>query len=301
MAQIPKTHFFLICTILSLLYIQINTKCSMAQDPNGKPRPVNPDEVEPQYEQGIDTKCQDFVGMKTCCSPYQLQEIEKNFNALESIFGGDGGCDACVVNLKRFWCYFTCAPNQAEFIELGELTNYTIDGTVHELRDITYYISDDTNCDLFKSCKKTKFVAQVPSMGNAIGFTNFQGINAYTKTPAYVTMKVDNSRGLVFEVDRCGRNVSDTGYIRGYGCGPKEEGLPDNGNCTVCSCNSCDDRCDYNIDASVAYMNGANPGLIAGCYVFVLIATIALFFYKKHSNKDESRPSDIRYSDMVNN
>ncbi len=261
----------------------------MAQDEGGKPRPAKPEEVEPQYPQDENTNCQDFVGMNACCSPYQLKEIEKNFAALESIFGGDGGCDVCVVNLKRFWCYFTCAPNQAEFIEVGELKNYTIDGTVHELRDITYYIHDDTNCDLFKSCKKTKFVAQVPSMGNAIGFTNFQGINAYTKTPAYVTMKIDNDRGLVYEIDKCGLDVPVTGIIRGY---------PNN---TNCSCNSCDDKCDYNIDASVAYMNGANFGLIIGCYIFVFVATIVLFFFKKQSGGDGARPSEIRYSDMVNN
>jgi hypothetical protein len=33
------------------------------------------------------------------------------------------------------------------------------------------------NCDLFKSCKKTKYAAQLNAMSSAIGFTTFQVIN----------------------------------------------------------------------------------------------------------------------------
>lgn len=284
-------NLLLYLLISIVLFSSANSSCSMSQDPDGIPRPAEGDELEPHTEHGPDSYCQDFVGMKTCCTEYQLGQIVKNFQAIESIFGGDGGCDVCVVNLKRFWCYFTCSPNQAEFIEVGNLTHYIIDGTDYLLRDITYYINDNTNCELFKSCKKTKFVAQVPSMGNAIGFTNFQGINAYTKTPAYVTMKIDNKRGLLYDIDKCEFDVPADGTIRGY---------TKNGNC---SCNSCEGRCDYNIDASVPYMNGANFGLIAGCYAFVLVATLGLFFYKRYEDKNKSEnsfPSEIRFSELDN-
>lgn len=286
-----NNHLIIFFFSVSFLISQINSKCSMAQDPDGIPRPAYENETEPHTEHGEDSYCQDFVGQKTCCTAYQIGQIVKNFDALESIFGGDGGCDVCVVNLKRFWCHFTCSPNQAEFIEVNNLTTYIIDGQEHLLRDINYLINDDTNCNLFKSCKKTKFVAQVPSMGNAIGFTNFQGINAYTKTPAYVTMIIDNNRGLKYDIDDCALNVPDTGKIRGY-------------KATNCTCNSCDGKCDYDLDASVPYMNGANIGLIIGCYIFVFLATLGLFFYKKtmgkSSGNDGARPSDIRYSELEN-
>lgn len=286
-----NNHLLLLFLIEILLISQIYGRCSMTQDEgeNTIPRPALSNESEPIWIHGNDSYCQDFVDQPTCCTNFQLSQIVKNFQAIESIFGGSGGCDVCVVNLKRFWCQFTCSPNQADFIEVGNLTNYTIDGDVKTLRDITYYINDDTNCELFQSCKKTKFVAQVPSMGNAIGFTNFQGINAYTKILVYILMKIDNERGLKYDIDKCDIDVID-GNIRGYT------------NNTECSCNSCDGRCDYNIDASVSFMNGVNVWLIVGCYIFVLVATLGLFFYKKSTEKSDKsevgRPSEIRMSEL---
>ena len=269
-----KIFFFLI-ELFSFISI-INSKCVMSQDPDQIPRPAYDNEKEPHTIHADSSFCPDFEGIKTCCTEFQYKELEKNFNALESIFGGDGGCDICVVNLKRFWCYFTCAPNQAEFIEVGNITKYTIDGKVYDLRDITYYLNDDTNCELFKSCKKTKFVAQVPSMGNAIGFTNFQGINAYSKTPVYVTMKIDNERGLVYDNDQCNLQIPENQTVRGYK------------NISRCSCNSCELNCNYDFDSSVGVLNGINTTLIISFYAFVLVATILLFFYRKKCGKNEN-------------
>lgn len=288
MANLPINKIPLFFVEIFIVLSFINCRCAMTQEEEGIPRPTTEDEKEPIYiHSGEFNYCKDFEGKESCCNDYQLKQLKNNFDALEGIFGGDGGCDVCVVNLKRFWCYFTCAPNQEEFLKLGNLTNYTIDGEVKLLRDITFYIKDDTNCQLFQSCKKTKFVAQVPSMGNAIGFTNFQGINAYTKCPVYVTMEIDDQRGLNYSIDNCSIEVPSNGNISGYL------------NNSACSCNSCEYKCNFEVDTSLPFMNGSNIGLIIGCYIFVFVATIGLFFYKKtvgENDKENVNPNDFNYS-----
>jgi len=59
-------------------------------------------------------------------------------------------------------------------VEVGNLTYIVVDGNNKTLRMINLTINKDTNCDLFKSCKKTKYATQVTAMSNAIGFTTFQ-------------------------------------------------------------------------------------------------------------------------------
>jgi hypothetical protein len=39
---------------------------------------------------------------------------------------------------------------------------------------IKLYLNNKMNCDLFNSCKKTKYANQLTAMSNAIGFTTFQ-------------------------------------------------------------------------------------------------------------------------------
>ena len=273
--------FYNLIMLLSII-VFVNSSCSMAQDIGDKPREAREGETEPHTILQDSSYCPDFEGIKTCCTDYQISQLQNNFLAIESVFGGDGGCDICVVNLKRFWCYFTCAPNQAEFLEVGNLTNYVIDGKEYELRDITFYLNDDTNCELFKSCKKTKFVAQVPSMGNAIGFTNFQGINAYSKIPVYVTMKIDNERGVKYDNDACNLEVPSSQIVRGYK------------NVSSCTCNTCEYSCNYDFDSSISFTNGMNITLIIVFYIFVFIATIFLFLYKNYFG---SKESDYKYEE----
>ncbi len=89
--------------------------------------------------------------------------------------------------MKRLWCYFACSPHQADFgiiisnflilVEMGNLTTMIVDGFPKVLRIVNLTMNKVTNCDLFKSCKKTKYATQVTAMGNAIGFTTFQVFN----------------------------------------------------------------------------------------------------------------------------
>lgn len=246
--------------------MQIGTKPLPAEGEKTKPREIN--------TTTLNKMCPDFKDQKVCCDENQLATLVQNFKSLETIFGESvGGCDVCVVNLKRFWCYFTCAPNQAEFLKVFNYSKHIVGrNETRDLLDIDFYLDQDTNCDLFNSCKKTKFAAQVPSMANALGFVNFQGVNAYTKMSVFIKMKLDEKnndtiKGLVFENDPCD-TVPVDGKVRGY-------------EAKNCTCNSCDKKCKYTSSANMDTFEGLNGVVIVLVYLGVLIGTIVLYFAKK--------------------
>ena len=52
--------------------------------------------------------------------------------------------------------------------------NITDGSEIKTVLQLNMTINLKTNCELFDSCKKTKYATLVPSMQTAIGFTTFQ-------------------------------------------------------------------------------------------------------------------------------
>jgi len=72
--------------------------------------------TDPVILQGNNVVCSEFLGKDSCCNDGQNILLSHNFQTLGYIFGNEyGGCDICAINLKRFWCEFTCSPNQSDF------------------------------------------------------------------------------------------------------------------------------------------------------------------------------------------
>jgi hypothetical protein len=113
---------FKIIFICAYFAIEIKSKCRMKQecDPQtGTCKPVPADDLEPQILEGPDVVCPDYLGKMACCDNSQNIQLKSNFNDLQTIFGtAVGGCDICVVGLKRLWCDFTCHPNQHTFCKI---------------------------------------------------------------------------------------------------------------------------------------------------------------------------------------
>ena len=97
----------------------IQNKCRMKQDcdvrdPKCKPSAAN--NTEPQILNGIDAICPDYKDQLACCNKGQNILMKNNFDSLDSVFGSKyGGCDACAINLKKFWCHFTCHTEQDQW------------------------------------------------------------------------------------------------------------------------------------------------------------------------------------------
>ena len=95
------------------------SKCTMEQKCDvHKPdcRPIPSNHTEPGILLGPNVICPEYYNKTACCNNGQNILLKTNFDALDGVFGTKfGGCDICAINLKRFWCHFTCSPDQDTF------------------------------------------------------------------------------------------------------------------------------------------------------------------------------------------
>lgn len=166
-------------------------------------------------------------------------------------------------------------------MEVGEHKNFTIRDKVYELLILNMTIDTTSNCELFNSCKKTKYASQVTAMNNAIGFTSFQGTEAYQKSPVFIQMKYEKDKGLKFDNDKCGMDLTGKKIHRGYTV---------EGNC---ACNACEEKCVYDADVNrMEIMEGFNALTVALVYVFVILVSVVIYLLKKRG-KSERRASEV--------
>lgn len=212
--------------------------------------------------------CPDYKpGEQVCCTDIQLTALQNNFFTIDQIFGTAGqGCDLCAINLKKFWCAFTCDPRQSEFLFITGVSNHTVGkDDVRALADLDLHVEDNTMCEIFRSCKKAKFTTQVPAMGNSLGFLNFQGVNAYQKIAVFIYFK-QSDFGIKFYAYPCDTLPDEKGYIGGY----KIE--------QNCTCSTCNSYCDYSLVNSTPVFEGLS-GKIVGIVYAVAIALTGILVY----------------------
>lgn len=162
---------------------------------------------------------------------------------------------------------------------------YVIEGEEYILTPIKLKIDVKSNCSLFKSCKKTKYASQVSAMKNAIGFTSFQGAQAYVKQPVYVEFEYTNNEGIMDEFENC--NIDMTGKT-------KFHGYDYNG---PCECNSCEDKCVYETSSkNISILNGLSIVRILYIYFWVIVITVALLLYKGYSHLNNKRKKSVENS-----
>ena len=204
--------------------------------------------------------CPEFENEKVCCSNRQLYKIIKIFELIDQTFGSLGqGCDICSMNIKNFWCNFICSPYQNDFLNIGKITNFTINQNISN--------------QIFNSCKKTKFVSQFPSLDNSFNFFNYQSIKAYNKSDIYILMFHEQNSGLNFTVNKCNETINNgkNNYI----------------NFTSCSCSNCDLKCDYDINNNYNILYGFNSFTVIIVYGMVLFFSLCIFFLKKSRKNDD--------------
>lgn len=210
------------------------------------------------------------AGEEVCCSETQLQALEGNLFALDEVFGSPGqGCDICAVNLKKFWCEFTCSPNQKNFLHVIGASNHTVGkNDTRLLTDINLDVEEETMCELFQSCKKTKFTSQVPAMGNSLGFLNFQGVNAYQKISVFIYLNQSKNSGIQFKNNKCYEEPDEKGYVGGYKI--KE----------TCKCGTCEEKCDYHFVSETPVLEGLSIKTLSIVYGVTVFITLILVWYK---------------------
>lgn len=140
-----------------------------------------------------------------------------------------------------------------------------------KLLPMTMKLNSGSNCTLFKSCKKTKYASQVSAMANAIGFTSFQGAQAYIRQPVFIYFEYPDKEGFKIDLENC--DYDNKGGLALHG-------FPYSGNC---ECNSCEALCKYDpYSTSVAALNGINPLRIVYIYGFIICITVLICLIKDY-------------------
>jgi hypothetical protein len=243
--------------------------------------------------------CPEFYGSPSCCNEDQNALLANSFNIIKYTFGygeNGGGCDICGINLYRFWCHFTCNPNQADFVHPEDYINVTdptdSSKTLYVL-NLTMYVNPNTACQLFGSCQKTPYVSQVSAMQTAEGLMSFLGNNAVTEGQEKINIIYSDDpkdHGLNLSLHKC----NETFYKN------DSFGYPVLGNCT---CNNCNDACPV---GALEFLKDAEPMegfdwvIIVIMYACAIGATILCIIYRR-MEKNHRRESQVSETNLMDN
>ena len=285
-----RSNVFLGILLTTICFIYAQASCAFTQDctviPIGEgedpllicdpPRPII-DGNASIYNHSYGLVCPEYEGQDVCCNDAQNTLQGENFKILVASFGSSGGgCDVCAANLQRFWCQYTCSPNQADFVDVGELgifTNPLTKSTV-EARAMTFWVDADTACAIYQSCSKTSFVSELSQTSTSAGFFIFLGENGVSTSKVWFTFSfpTGNSTALNFDPHSCAQKfyINDT------------SGFPIPQNCT---CNTCSDLCVGEAGIEVGnILDGFNGSIVLWTYVGLVILgalSVAYHSYKK--------------------
>lgn len=81
--------------------------------------------------------------MPVCCINDQVSIMNNSFVSINSVFGEEAG--ACGVNLRIFFCHYTCHPRQIDFTQYLGIVHK--DGT--DYAQIKIAVDDDYACKIF--------------------------------------------------------------------------------------------------------------------------------------------------------
>ncbi|KAH9951672.1 patched family-domain-containing protein [Amylocystis lapponica] len=90
----------------------------------------------------------DFAQGPTCCTTSQLETMRDNLGMAENIISS---CPACRNNFRKFWCSFTCSPDQATFLDVTSTQKSSTGQTA--VKSVDFHVSKRFGTGFFDSCK----------------------------------------------------------------------------------------------------------------------------------------------------
>jgi len=225
----------------------------------------------------LEQACPNMVDQELCCNDDQILVMYNNFKTIDSLFGN---WLLCSINLKRFWCEYTCNPYQYYLLDShGQVKVSDVD---YPVLNQTMRISNDIACDIYSSCNKNPYVATLASGQSAIGFLEFMGSNAVQTGKVKISFAFDNDeeKSLSLDMYPCNMQVNDT--LEGY-------------EVESCTCNYWEPACKpTNSRAYPAFFDGFNYVVVIIVYVALIILSVIIYFVKKKWQKTHFE-DDINY------
>ncbi|KEI37934.1 uncharacterized protein L969DRAFT_82820 [Mixia osmundae IAM 14324] len=108
-----------------------------------------------------------------CCTPDQLSTLSDSLQQAESLIAL---CPACKTNFRRFYCAFTCSPDQSLFVSIAQTQNLSAHqaafpptwnlnddletaGSGLAVKTVDFHVDERFGAGFFDSCKNVKFGA----------------------------------------------------------------------------------------------------------------------------------------------
>ena len=89
-----------------------------------------------------------------CCTSDQLEALRDNLNVAENLISS---CPACRNNFRKFYCSFTCSPDQATFVNV---TSTQTSSTGKEaVESVDFFVQEQFAKGFFDSCKNVQMGA----------------------------------------------------------------------------------------------------------------------------------------------
>ncbi|KAI8456652.1 patched family-domain-containing protein [Phakopsora pachyrhizi] len=95
----------------------------------------------------------------TCCTIDQLSYLSKSVAQAEPLIST---CPACRNNFVKFYCHFTCSPDQASFVNVTstqKVKNSKTDELNQAVKSLDFWVDPGLEKSFFESCKDVKFSA----------------------------------------------------------------------------------------------------------------------------------------------
>ncbi|GAA6035375.1 hypothetical protein JCM8097_008841 [Rhodosporidiobolus ruineniae] len=109
------------------------------------------------YRSTLAQVCGDDFPTTTCCTLSQLSTLQASLAQADPLIAS---CPACRSNFRRFYCHFTCSPDQSTFLTVTETQMLDKDGEEKEaVKEVEFSVSEKFGSGFFDSCKNIKFSA----------------------------------------------------------------------------------------------------------------------------------------------
>lgn len=214
--------------------------------------------------------CPDLTGMDLCWNDDQILIMYNNFKTIDSLFGN---WLLWSINLKRFWCQYTCSPYQYYLLDSFEQIN--VPDVDYPCLNQTMRIGNDVACDIYNSWVKNPYVASLASGQSAQGFLEFMGTNAVQTGKVKISFEFssDPERSYIDKMYPCDMDVNGT--IDSYQVEP-------------CTWNYCEAACKpNNANAYPLFFDGFDFIVVVIVYVSLVILSVIIFFIKRRCVGEE--------------
>lgn len=176
--------------------IPVVSQCSFTQT-SSDPHPV-PANFTPAPYNGTDTfVCPEYTN-SSCCNQYQNGKLSFNFFLINA-FGGAFGNGACVANLQRLWCAFTCAPDQARIIDV----NGVVPTSSGDALSTTLYVDREWACGLWASCKGVALASTFSTLEQFLTYQSATGVSIGHSVTAFEYVEPGAPRGMTAPIFDC--------------------------------------------------------------------------------------------------